>query len=139
MVLRWLPWIALAQIACSRTLPAPALTAHPSTAYFAVPYPPPAALAETVPERPGNADVVWIDGEWIYRGQSFVWSRGGWVAPPLVGRFAPWRVWYQNDGRLMMAAGTWYDSSHKPLPAPETVTPAFTPLNEFTPEDQVAR
>lgn len=129
----------LALLGCGGGLPAPAATQHPLSAYAEVPYPPPAALAETVPERPERDGVVWIDGEWVFHGRSFVWRRGGWVVPPPSGRFASWRSWYRRDGRLMLASGAWYDAKNQRLRPVEPVVPAFTPPNEITSELQTGR
>jgi len=125
--------------ACGATLPAPAPAEHPLSAYVEVPYPPPAALAETIPPRPAGLNVVWIDGEWRYHGRGYVWRRGGWVAPPPGSRFGAWRSWYRRDGRLMLAPGTWYDAHHERLRTPAAVVPAFTPPNEITSESQTGR
>ena len=135
----WCLWLALPLVACSAALPAAESTEHPLSAYVEVPYPPPAALAETVSERPAHPDVVWIDGEWRYRGRAFVWRRGGWVVPPPASRFAPWRSWYRRDGRLVLAPGTWYDARHERLRWPEPIVPAYTPPNEVTSELQTGR
>lgn len=126
-------------LGCGSSLPAPAAAEHPLSAYVEVPYPPPAALAETVPPRPDQRGVVWIDGEWRYHGDSYVWRRGGWVTPPPGSRFAPWRAWYRRDGRLMLAPGTWYDAQHRRLRGREPVAPAETPANEVTSESQTGR
>jgi hypothetical protein len=130
---------ALLLLACGGSLPAPATTEHPLSAYSEVPYPPPAALAETVPARPPRAGVVWIDGEWSYHGSGYVWRRGGWVEPPPASRFAAWRTWYRSDGRLLMAPGTWYDAKHQRVRRPEPLLPATTPPNEVTSELQTGR
>ena len=115
------------------------MTKHPLSAYAEVPYPPPAALAETVPPRPDRDDLVWLDGEWRYRGRGYVWRRGGWVVAPPAGRFAPWRTWYRRDGRLMLASGAWYDQQHQRIRWPEPIVPAVTPPNEITTELQTGR
>src|SRR5687767_2081562 len=91
-VLRRLEFLPLLAIACGGSLPAPPTSTHPASAYQEVPYPPPAALAETVPPRPRHEDVVWVDGEWVFSGSSYVWRRGGWVAMPRAARFAPWHT-----------------------------------------------
>lgn len=126
-------------LACGSSLPAPSATEHPLGAFEAVPYPPPAALAETVPPRPDTPGVVWIDGEWVYRGNTYVWRRGGWVAPPARSRFAPWRAWYRRDGRLMLAPGTWYDDKRAQVRRPQPLVAASTPPNQLTPEAQSGR
>jgi hypothetical protein len=130
---------SLLLVACGSSLPAPDATRHPLSAYVEVPYPPPAALAETVPERPARPGVVWIDGEWSFHGRAYVWRRGGWVAPPTASRFAPWQTWYRRDGRLMMAPGTWYDAKNQRLRRPQPIEAATTPPNEVTSEFQTGR
>lgn len=129
----------LVVVGCGPRLSAPTATQHPLAAYTEVAYPPPAALAETVPERPARDGVVWIDGEWRPHGDSYVWRRGGWFQPPADARFAAWRAWYRRDGRLMMAPGTWYDAKGERLRSPKPVVPAFTPPNELTSETQTGR
>jgi hypothetical protein len=129
----------LGVVGCASSLPAPPAAKHPLSAYREVPYPPPAALAETVPERPARDGLVWVDGEWVFHGDVFVWRRGGWVAPPQAARFAPWQAFYRRDGRLMLAPGTWYNAQNERLRRPEPVTPAYTPPNEITSELQTGR
>ena len=131
--------LLLSTLGCGSSLPAPARAEHPLSAFAEVPYPPPAALAETVPERPKLASAVWIDGEWVLHGSSYVWRRGGWVVPPPTSRFAPWQTWYRRDGRLMLAKGTWYDARHERLRTPQPVAPATTPPNDVTSEYQTGR
>ncbi len=138
-MVRPLPLLLLLLAACGASLPAPSRTKHPLSAYAEVPYPPPAALAETVPERPEGSGAVWVDGEWVFHGKAFVWRRGGWVVPPPGSKFAPWHSWYRSDGRLMHASGTWYDARHERLRRPEVVAPAVTPPNEVTTESQTGR
>ena len=131
--------LALFLLGCGSSLPAPPTAKHQLSAFIEVPYPPPAALAETIPEPPAEPGAVWVDGEWRYHGSRYVWRRGGWVVPPPSGRFAPWRVWYRRDGRLMMARGTWYDAQNRVLRRPRPITPAATPANEITSEQQTGR
>jgi hypothetical protein len=120
-------------------LPTPTGAEHPLSAFIEVPYPPPAALAETVPKQPDRAGVVWVDGEWMYHVHAYVWRRGGWVVPPPASRFAPWRTLYRRDGRLMLASGRWYDASRQRVRRPDPVEPATTPPNEVTSEFQTGR
>ncbi|HEX2735771.1 MAG TPA: hypothetical protein VHM70_29430 [Polyangiaceae bacterium] len=133
----WL--IALLNLNCGAGLPSPPRTAHPVSAFVSVPYPPPAALAETVPPRPDRQGVVWLDGEWIFRADSYVWRRGGWVVAPPEGRFAAWQTRYRKDGRLELASSSWYDANARPLPFIEPIAPAVTPPNELTSEVQTGR
>jgi hypothetical protein len=131
--------LALLVLGCSSRLPAPEHVRHAREAFVPVPYPPPAALAETVPRRPESGDPVWVDGEWAFHGRMYVWQRGGWVRPPPGARFAPWRALYRRNGRLLLAPGTWYDGSGNALPRPEVIAPATTPPNEITTETQSGR
>jgi hypothetical protein len=134
-----LPLVLTALLAgCGGSLPYPPKGEHPLAAYAEVPYPPPAALAETVPPRPDDT-VVWVDGEWVFRGEGFVWRRGGWVTPPPESQFAPWHTWYRADGRLMMARGAWYDAKQQRLRPPRPAIPAETPPNHMTSEFQTGR
>jgi hypothetical protein len=137
-MMRWhaLPTVLL--LACSGSLPTPPRAAHPLSSYVEVPYPPPAALAETVPPRP-EGPVVWVDGEWLFHGQGYAWRRGGWVAAPPKSSFAPWHSWYRRDGRLMLARGRWYDDEQQRVRPPKPVAPAETPPNQLTSEFQTGR
>jgi hypothetical protein len=138
-MIRWFDLLTISLLGCGSSLPTPEVGQHPLSAYVEVPYPPPAALAETVPERPAAAGAVWVDGEWLYHGQAFAWRRGGWVVPPPSSRFAPWRSWYRRDGRLMLATGHWYDAKQQRLRTPEPVRAAETPPNQITSEFQTGR
>lgn len=130
--------LALTLVACGGSVPSPSSTEHPLSAFTEIPYPPPAALAETVPPPPRKG-VVWIDGEWVFHGHGYVWRRGGWVVPPPESRFAAWQTWYRRDGRLMMAPGSWYDAKQQRIRRPKAVEPATTPPNEITSEFQTGR
>jgi hypothetical protein len=131
-------FIPLLAWACGGSLPQPSPATHGADVYREVPYPPPAALAETIPAHP-DADAVWIDGEWVFSAGSYTWQRGGWVVPPQEGRFAPWHAYYRADGSLMLAPGTWYDARGRRLPNLEPRLEAYTPPNEFTSESEVGR
>ena len=122
-------------VACSASLPTPPLIMQPRSEFLPVPYPPPAAFAETVPEKPA-ASAVWVDGYWAWRGKLYVWQRGGWVVPPLGARYAPWRLHYSKDGTLLFAEATWYDAKGHLMESPTMARSAFTPPNELTPETQ---
>jgi hypothetical protein len=129
-------WIALS-FGCSSSLPLPPEAKHPARAFIEVPYPPPAALVETVPEAPEGC--VWVDGHWIWRGRYYVWQRGGWLRPPPEAGYATWQSVFSRDGRLLFAPGAWYDKSSRQLAAPELVAVARTPPNQLTVETEAAR
>jgi hypothetical protein len=125
-------------IGCSGSLPTPPEVPHPERAYVEVPYPPPAALVEEVPE-PAPPDTVWVDGHWIWRGRYYVWQRGGWVKPPPGAAYATWRSRLVDDGRLLFAPGAWYDAAGQDLVPPEVELRARTPPSQTTPETEAPR
>ncbi len=122
--------------ACGPSLPEPVTVDHLAGQYDEVPYPPPAALAETVPPPPKGASVVWIDGEWLFRGRTYAWKRGGWVSDEPNMRYAPPDTVYTQDGRILRAPGSWLSDEKRPVKAPRTELPAYTPRNAITPESQ---
>jgi hypothetical protein len=108
--------------------------------YSDVPYPPPAALVELIPDAPADGrDAVWVDGSWAWRGRYYVWQRGGWVVPPRNARLRPWRLHLTEDGRMLYAETRWTRPDGKRLRQPRILVPATTPPNEVTAEFQTAR
>lgn len=127
--------LPLLPIGCATSLPGPRLTRHTQDSYVDVPYTPPAALAETVPEIARPAGAVWVDGDWNFRGKSYVWRRGGWFLPRDGVTYARSEVIYLDDGRVQYAPATWYDEQHQPISErPSRLAPAATPPNEITGE-----
>lgn len=100
---------------CSSAVPQPAGVEQPAGAYVPVPYPPPPARPEEVPEAPAT-DALWIDGEWRWRGGRWAWVYGRWVEPREGARYARWATRRQEDGQLMYAAGRWLGADDEPLP-----------------------
>jgi hypothetical protein len=131
--------IGIVAPACSSSLPTPPETAHPRRAFVEVPYPPPAALVEVVPDRPEESGAVWLDGHWVWRGRYYVWQRGGWLVPPEGSAYATWQSLLANDGRLLFAPGAWYGSDRRPLAPPRVLAVARTPPNQTTVETEAAR
>jgi len=125
-------------VACGDSLPRPKTVLPPEDSYEIVPYPPPAALSELVPDEPDGKDVVWVDGSWVFRGNYYVWQRGGWVEKPKDAAFAEWRVRYTPDGRVEYAPSSWRDPAGKRMRAP-ILKPATSPPNEVTAEFQTGR
>jgi len=128
-------WLAMA---CGSSLPSPQTAQHTSQAFVEVPYPPPAALVEVIPERP-DGDAVWVDGSWEWRGRSYVWQRGAWVHAPAGAAYATRQAYLAEDGRLLFAPGTWYDAERRVVGAPRGLRGARTPPNQTTLETEVAR
>ena len=133
-----IPLLALVASGCSSHLPAPPRTAHPLRAYVEVPYPPPAALVEVVPDAPKDDGAVWLDGYWTWRGRHYVWQRGGWLVPPEGAAYASWQSVFTRDGRIVFAPGLWYGPEQRPLPAPRVLAEARTPPNQTTTETDAA-
>ncbi len=89
-----------------------------------IPYPPPPARVEVVPETTVTG-AVWVDGEWGWTGKRWSWSRGYWSVPPAGAQFAPWLTIRGIDGRLYMAKGVWRSADGKSnLPTPAVVVEA---------------
>jgi hypothetical protein len=112
---------ALTLAACSRALPAPPLGAHDEAETFSVvPYPPPPGRVEIIhPASPGMKKPVWIDGEWLWKGQRWVWKPGEWAVPPAGQRYAPPATVFLGDGSIVHYAGAWRpDRPHPPTPSP---------------------
>src|SRR5262249_15342814 len=106
-------------IACGVSrLPTPAYSQQQTNAYTEVPYPPPPARVELVPERPENEGAVWIDGEWTWEGKHWAWKRGRWVVPPPGATFSPWTTTRDATGVLYLAEGTWRDRDGGEIAAP---------------------
>jgi hypothetical protein len=125
--------IALLLIACGGAVPQPSAKPHPARAYEVVPYPPPSALVEIVPEQP-HAEAVWVDGYWVWRGRYYVWERGGWVRPPNKASVAKSHARYRDDGTLLFAPTRWYDEHGRIIEPPPFLLPAATPPTEETAE-----
>jgi hypothetical protein len=104
----------------------PTFVAHPRSALFEVPYPPPPGRVESVTQRP-RPDAVWIDGQWSFEARSWRWQQGGWVIAPAGARFAPWATVRSADGRLFFAPATWYARNGAELPPPPVIAPARRP------------
>jgi hypothetical protein len=116
--------LLIAAASCVASLPAPLPVAQPEGAFTEVPYPPPPARPEIVPDRP-EADVVWIDGEWSWQRRRWAWILGRWLVPPAPeARFAAaaWRR--DKSGKLWWAPGSWYDSRGARLPHPDPLAMA---------------
>lgn len=110
---------ASTMLACGRgQLPAPSYVGQPQEALVQVPYPPPPARVEFVPDSP-DGDAVWVDGEWVWQGRRYAWKPGRWVRAPSGAAFAPWATVRDSMGGLYIAEGTWRDRSGKELKAPE--------------------
>lgn len=107
-------------IACGSSLPSPATAEDASIRDRAVevPFPPPPARVEFIPEKP-RSGAVWIDGEWSWTGRRWAWIHGRWVIPPPDATFARWRTERTKDGTLLFASGMWLGPKGQELSEPE--------------------
>jgi hypothetical protein len=113
---------ALVTLACNSTLPHPSYTAHTTSELVEVPFPPPPARVETVPDSPSSG-AVWIDGEWSWRGRRWSWKSGYWAPSPGDTTYSPWTMTRDLDGTVFFAPGTWRNAKGEPIdpPAPLAV------------------
>ncbi len=112
LALTALAWTMMMGGCASPELPAPARAAQRPELFEAVPYPPPPARVELVPDSPGPR-AVWIDGEWLWNGRRWAWKEGSWVVPPPAYRFARWAVVFRSDGTVLYAQGVWRNPAGK--------------------------
>jgi len=129
-------------LACGASkLPAPSYTSHPTSALVEVPYPPPPARVEWVPPRPKGDVVVWIDGEWTWRGRRWAWRAGRWVVPPANASFAPWTSVRDGLGSFHVAQGVWRDPQGNEVAAPKALAlgmPSAGPITNPEGEEEPA-
>jgi hypothetical protein len=85
-----------------------------------VPYPPPPARVEFIPERP-RSNTVWVDGEWSWTGTRWAWTYGRWVVPPESATFSPWKTARTEDGALLFVPGTWRNAAGAEITEPEPI------------------
>jgi hypothetical protein len=100
--------------ACASSLAKPPGGAVPPDAMIEVPYPPPAARVETIPDKK-LAGQLWIDGQWEWDAKAWKWRDGAWTTPPPNAYFTPWTTKRRADGQLLFARAEWRDPSGRPL------------------------
>jgi hypothetical protein len=110
--------LLVAILGCGGSLPVPASAEQPAGAFERVPYPPPPARPELVPEAP-RSDAVWVDGEWRWEGTRWAWLLGAWVVPPTGSDgYARWAWKRDRRGQLYVAPGSWRSASGKTVAMP---------------------
>ena len=117
--------VAVMAAACGARYPQPSYSAHTTSELLEVPFPPPPARVEAVPDKPSSG-AVWIDGEWVWRGRKWAWKMGYWAAPPSPESFSPWQLTRNDAGTLFVAPGTWRDAHGQPTPPPPPARVAGT-------------
>jgi hypothetical protein len=110
---------------CGSSFPPPPLVPQTDDAFSEVPYPPPPAQIEFVPDVP-DGNVAWVDGAWTWEGTQWRWKRGGWFSVPPGTAYAPWQAKRTPDGRLLFAPAVWRTANGAPLEPPEPVAPALS-------------
>ncbi len=78
--------------------------------FVAVPYPPPPAKVEELPESPRDPSCAWVDGHYDFDGRGFSWQAGRWVLPTPGCYYAPPLVAWSKGGeaRLYYTPPRWY-------------------------------
>lgn len=116
--------VAIAGAACLPPLAGPPLGPQEQADPVLVPYPPPPARVDVVPDPPPELKTpVWVDGQWFWRGRRWVWESGEWVdllpgqvyAKPIVVR--------RSDGQLVWFAGTFRRDNAVALPTSSSPAP----------------
>ncbi len=121
---RLVAFVLLGLTACGRSLPGPPKGMPPSTAFIEIPFPPPPAQIELIPERPHGRS-VWVDGSWEWTGMRWRWKDGGWFEPPPRGVvYSTWQTVRPSGTRLLFAHAAWRDRSGKKVPAPRLLASA---------------
>ncbi|WP_394828319.1 YXWGXW repeat-containing protein [Pendulispora albinea] len=114
-----LMFLAGVSVACGYARhPRPPYVRQTSEALVEVPYPPPPAKVEFIPDSPREG-AVWIDGEWAWHARRWAWRSGRWVIPASGTAFSPRAVIRNGAGTLFAAEGRWRDvQSGNEVPAP---------------------
>lgn len=92
---------------CRSALPVPPTGPHEGDEPIIVPYPPPPGRVQVI-HRPEKEGMVWIDGEWHWKGRRWIWVDGRWEIPPAGGYYARPRIVGLADGRIAWFPGDWH-------------------------------
>ena len=98
--------VAAGAVACAERVRVPEVASHNGDTPVLVPYPPPAARAEVIPQAPSE-EALWVDGYWMWKGTTYSWYAGRWVKPGPGMGYAPAEVVRLRDGNLMFYAPKW--------------------------------
>jgi hypothetical protein len=105
---------------CGPSLPVPPVGPHVGDEPVEVPYPPPPAVPEIIPENKLGKKAVWVDGEYQWAGDAWAWQAGRWEVPSPDSYFARPQGLRMSDGRLMWFYGAWHpaEEARKTPPPP---------------------
>lgn len=83
---------------------------------------------------------MWVDGQWDWSVDTWVWQRGQWTTPPAgAAYFTPWTTVRRSDGRLYFVPAAWRDEKGKPISegtfgcADSAAPPPLPPTSKETP------
>ena len=100
---------ALAIASCGPWVPLPEHGSHDGDEPVFVPEAPPPPQVQIIPARPEEPDtIVWVDGQWIWRGRRWEWEPGKWEVPQPGATYAPPKIVYLADKRIAWFAGRWH-------------------------------
>lgn len=108
--MRALALAALLSVAgCGGGLATPPLGAHEAgEPSLVVPYPPPPARVEIVRPPPADdVERVWVDGQWRWEANRWVWHSGDYQLPQPGAVYAPPETVRLADGTLIHRPGRW--------------------------------
>ena len=112
-------------VGCSHPLAEPPSGAHQNEEPVVVPYPPPAAKVDVIPETPdGMKNAVWIDGQWMWRGRRWVWEGGQWIDLATDQVYARPLVQRRYDGQLIWFPGAFRNATAEPRASASPVASA---------------
>ena len=111
MTRRSLSLLFVALLGCAPALPTPPSGEHVGETPVLVPFPPPPARADIVPDMPkAMKKPVWVDGQWMWHATRWVWEPGQWVDLPPKQIYARPTIVRLSDGKLHWFAGAFHDT-----------------------------
>lgn len=103
---------ALVLAACGGSTRLVAKGPHPPHVqeFVSVPFPPPPAQVEAIPDGKSDARCAWVDGHHDWDGRRWTWRAGRWVVPAASCYYAsPVIAWSKStDARLYYTPPRWY-------------------------------
>lgn len=112
---------ALASGACASRIPVPPTGPHQHDTPVLVPYPPPPARVEVIPDPP-EPEALWIDGHWVWTAGGYAWQPGHWDKPRPGAHYAPATMVRRRNGELLYYVGAWQGGG--PPPATSDAKPS---------------
>ncbi len=104
---------ALSTLGCAPRIPAPPTGPHKQDTPVLVPYPPPPARVEVIPDQP-EPEALWIDGHWVWTAGGYAWQPGQWDKPRPGAHYAPATMVRRRNGELFYYVGAWQGAGPPP-------------------------